>query len=132
MLTEYFKSNKASSSASNIRPDTSDRESKLGNVRNLIEKQKQVLRGDDVRILWIPKQHSELDPSKFVAIFLLNEISLRLEQMEESDVLKGTEETFDLLPSELWSLATRYTKDCEEYYLKNGLKQETVDKKEDA
>lgn len=83
----------------------------------MAEKLTQSLRGDEVQILWIPTQHYELDPSRYVAIILLNEISLRLEAEEEPNVRKETEEAFNSLPDNVWTMAVNYSKDCEDYYL---------------
>lgn len=83
----------------------------------MAEKLTQNLRGDKVKLLWLPTQHFELDPSRYVAIILLNEISLRLEAVDEPNVRKETEEAFNRLPNNVWTMAVNYSKDCEDYYL---------------
>lgn len=83
------------------------------------------LRGDKVRILWLPKSHYELDPSKYVAVFLLNEISQRLEREEE---VEGEEaktlrdlcaEGVDVLPNDIWTKIVELVDEISDEYLQD-------------
>lgn len=135
MLTDYFKSTKASSSSSQITIKREPPENPLENTRRVTEKLTQNLRGDKVKLLWIPTQHYELNPSRYVAIILLNEISLRLENAkDEQDVQKETEEAFNRLPNNIWKLAVNYAKEGEDYYLtkiKEGIIKKLADDDDD-
>lgn len=83
------------------------------------------LRGDKVRILWLPKLHYELDPSKYVAVFLLNEISQRLDREEavegeEAKTLKDLcAEGVDVLPSGIWTKIVELVDDISAGYLQD-------------
>lgn len=109
MVTDYFKSNKATSS------------SKTPYMKPLIEKTSREkfeemtshYRGDNVKILWLPPARFEFDASKFVSVFLMNEISLRLENNDDLDVQTQCVEAINRLPSKIWEMAVDYAEGCE-------------------
>lgn len=80
-----------------------------------IEEIVQVLRGDNVKILWLPKQHYELDPSQYVAVVLLNEFARQTEGAETVNI-DDCSEIIDRFPDEIWTLAVEKAKFCEEFY----------------
>jgi hypothetical protein len=48
-----------------------------------VEEITQKLRGANVKILWMPKRHWELDATQYISVFLLNEISRLVENDED-------------------------------------------------
>lgn len=84
----------------------------------------QAIRGDNVNILFLPKLHYELDPSEYVAVILLNEISLKTEGATMVNV-DDTIEIINRFPAEIWKVAVDQAKSCEEFYRNNGTKEET-------
>lgn len=85
--------------------------------KNAIEEITQTLRGNSVKILWLPKLHYELDPSQYVSVFLLNEISLRLKANEDVDLKTHCIEALDRLPDGIWELAVELVNKCEASYM---------------
>lgn len=77
------------------------------------------LRGDQVKILWMPKRHSELDASQYISVFLLNEISRLIEDnsSEEVDMKQKCINAIDYFPNEVWRKASVWVQDCEDFYL---------------
>lgn len=98
-----------------------------------IENIAQKLRGDTVKILWLPKSHLELDATQYVSVFLLNEISRLIENDEddESDVKTKCNRAIDLLPNQIWQNASEYVEDCENFYLPDDNASEDEDSEED-
>lgn len=85
-----------------------------------VEKILQDLRGDTVKILWIPSGHYDLDPSQFVTVFLRNEIGLRVESKEDADLKSSFDEALSRLPNGMWSRAVTFMEDAIAFYLNGG------------
>lgn len=115
-MTSYFPSTKplvhsADSYKKQVAPKT---------VRTVIEGITQKLRGDTVKIIWIPKQHYELDPSEYISVFLLNEICLLVQDNKEGKDLKTLcLNALDHFPSEMWRKALKWTEKCEKIYMED-------------
>ena len=107
-MTDFFHSKKHSS-ITRVKPVQQQPKYKIEDITSAI-------RGDDVKILWIPKSHYELDPSRFVSVFLLNEVSHRLIATEDPDLKVCCLEAFKNLPDGIWKLAADYLDQCSEFY----------------
>lgn len=85
-----------------------------------VEKIVQDLRGDNVKILWIPSGHYDLDPSQFVTVFLRNEIVLRVDSNEDADVRASFDEALSRLPNGVWTRASKFMEESIAFYLNGG------------
>jgi hypothetical protein len=81
-----------------------------------IEEITQKLRGDNVKILWMPKRHSELDATQYISVFLLNEIS-RLIESENDEKKSKCIAAINRFPNKIWETVSDYVQDCENYYM---------------
>ncbi|CAO1410919.1 unnamed protein product [Diamesa serratosioi] len=77
-ITCFFKATK-SSSGSSIPKKSFIKKPIDSNPEFKIEMMARILRGDSVKVLWLPKNYRELNPSEFVKIFLLNNIAVMQE-----------------------------------------------------
>lgn len=69
-----------------------------------VEKITQKLRGELVKILWIPKDNLEVDPSQYLSIFLLNEIaSACIEAPKDTDLMDVVKDAIDVFPDGMWT-----------------------------
>lgn len=88
-----------------------------------VEKITQQFRGDLVKILWIPKDNFEVDPSQYLSIFLLNEISNDLMKKppgDENTSLKDVvREAIDLFPNAMWERVVKLAGDFEDAYFED-------------
>lgn len=85
-----------------------------------IEKLVQDLRGDSVKILWIPSGHYDLDPAQYVTVYLRNEIALSRESNNEVDFRTSFDDALSKLALEIWSVAFQFTETAIDFYLKGG------------
>lgn len=114
-MTRYFKAIRNSSAVPCKKPI----ESKT--VKSMIAAITQKLRGDNVRIVWLPKLHYELDPSQYISVFLLNEIYLLVHNNEDGKDLKTIcSDALDRFPNETWGKAIQWANDCERKYLEKA------------
>jgi hypothetical protein len=81
-----------------------------------VEEMAMMLRGDKVKILWLPKKHYELNPSNYVSVFLHDEINRKLFDNQEIDLITGCDTSIDLLPNAVWKYAVDHANNCEEFY----------------
>jgi hypothetical protein len=81
-----------------------------------IEQITKQLRGDQVKILWMPKRHSELDAAQFISVFLLNEISRLNENEGENDLKSSCALAIDRFPNKVWKIAADLVKNFEDFY----------------
>lgn len=110
-LTDFYKSTKAGSPATPYKKPAEWPKYKIEEITR-------DLRGDSVKILWLPKAHFELDASQFVSVVLQNYISQRLEASEgQPDVKVACTEAINQIPSKIWEVAVDYVDDCCESYL---------------
>jgi len=86
------------------------------NVQFKIERIAQQLRGDNVKILWFPKSHYELQPPEYVSVILLNEISRRLDQDDKLSLVEASQQAIDSFPNQAWSMLCQRAADCEKFY----------------
>lgn len=80
-----------------------------------IEAITQQLRGDQVKILWLPKAHYELNASEYVSVFLQNQIVLRANENDE-DVIDSCQRAMDNFPNQVWETAFELVENCEIFY----------------
>lgn len=94
-------------------------ESDEGQGRTVVERILNKLRGEQVKLMWIPS-HYELDPSQYVSIWLLNEISDEIQQASRdshpSEIVFNTIQSF---PHEIWTKALQLTGSFEEQYFED-------------
>lgn len=96
-------------------------------MNNSYEEISKLLRGEFVKILTVPKLHYELDPSNYVSVFLLNEISLRIAKDSGLDLKTHCEEALGRLPDMVWLKAVEHVETCEDFYLKDEQAEDDAD-----
>jgi len=111
LLTRYYKSSKASTSNSTV-PYKKEFEPKT--VKSLIEGITQKRRRDEVKIIWMPKKHYELDPSQYISVFLLNDVASK---KYSNDLKQQCIDTLDHFPRGMWEKAVGWVNDCEKAYM---------------
>lgn len=85
-----------------------------------IEEITRKIRGDEVKILWIPKSNLELDPSQFVSIVLLADISTRIDIAEdEPDIKEISLKAINEMDNLTWEAAAQYQDDVVALYVKD-------------
>lgn len=109
-MTDFFQSTKSPSVKLPYRKSEDPQ-------KNAIEEIVQKMRGDNVKILFMPQLHYELDSSQYVSVFLLSEISLLVESDEDADIKAHCIEAINRLPNAIWELAAKHVNDCEKIYL---------------
>lgn len=112
MMTSFFSSVKGSSPITPVKKSAAVSENGLA---ELIQK----LRGDEVKYLTVPKTFYDLDSSRYVAIFFLNEASNRQADENYGSIGELCEVTMDTLPSGIWKQAVDFSKKCETLYAAN-------------
>lgn len=106
MITNYFK---------NVKNQPIEQKPKP-HLKLLVEQKAQDLRGDNVKILWFPKKHFELNPSKYVEVFLSHDISNHFSNNPEEDLKAGCKAVVDFFANAVWRDAVDQTKRCESFY----------------
>lgn len=93
-----------------------------------VEKITRQLRGDLVKILWIPKENDEVDPNYYISIFLLNEIANVLATTQGDQKMKDVvKEGINLFPNEMWGRVIDITS-----YFENAHFEDDEDNEEEA
>lgn len=113
ILTDFFSSTKSA----NVHYKKAEPMTSTYKVEEVL----QTHRGaDDVKLLWMPKLHCELDASKYVSAVLLNEIARETEGAAVLNV-SDIEAIIDRFPNEVWSIIANHVKKCEDFFLNNGI-----------
>lgn len=81
-------------------------------MKSLIEGITQKHRSDQVKIIFIPKKHYELDPSQYISVFLLNAV-----KNNSNDLKKQCIDTLDRFPKGMWEKALGWVHKCEKTYM---------------
>jgi hypothetical protein len=89
------------------------------NFATEIEQITRKLRGDQVKILWMPKRHAEVDAARFITVFLLNEIARLTEIDDGVDLKHKCAFAIDRFPNDVWTKAVELVTSCEDFYLKS-------------
>lgn len=85
-----------------------------------VEKITQKLRGDLVKILWIPKDNLEVDPSQYLSIFLLNEIaSALIDSPEDAELIDVVKDAVDVFPDGMWTRVVTIAAKFEDSYFED-------------
>ena len=85
----------------------------------MIEEMTQKLRGDNVKIIWMPKKHYELDPSQYISVFFLSLICSNIQKYPGiKDLKELCRYTLDYsFPNDMWDNAVEWAEKCERKYL---------------
>lgn len=82
------------------------------------------LRGDKVKILWIPANHSELNPWSYISIMLKSQICNFLKDNKEETTLTAIKENFATFPEDVWCAILSKVNYFEEIYMERNGDQE--------
>lgn len=111
-VTDFFQSTKSPSSSKPYQKKIEENKSTYEGIAKM-------LRGENVKVLKIPKNHYELDPSNYVSVFLLHSITLRAANDQNGLVLMThCQDALERLPNEVWAEAINQVEKCEDNYLK--------------
>lgn len=118
-IPEFFKLTKSASTSLSAGKGKPKEPTSLEPREFKIEQITRLLRGDQVKILFLPKLHYELDASQYVSIFLLYEIKRLQEDEEIIDIKRQCVTAVDHLNSEVWKFAIDHVERCERFYRDN-------------
>lgn len=114
-ITEYFPISK-SSSESNTKKTPPEPFFKY-----LAEEIVYKLRGDEAKVLWIPENHSELNPISYISIIIKNEICQFMETNNDETTLTAIKENLSTFPDSIWTDINEQIRRFENVYLeRNG------------
>lgn len=78
------------------------------------------VRGDNVKILWIPHKHSELDPMSYIQIMLKSLVCTFMEDNSELNSLQSIKEVLKIFPDSAWSDVMKKVEFFEKVFLENS------------
>lgn len=116
LMTDFLQKVKnATTSAENSKSPAKNAKNELQ-----VEKITQKLRGELVKILWIPKDNLEVDPSQYLSIFLLNEIaSACIEAPKDTDLMDVVKDAIDVFPDGMWTRVVTIAEKFEDSYFED-------------
>lgn len=117
LITEYFKVIKTSSDEA-VQKETAKNECFKYKVEEIIYK----LRGaGDIKLLWIPEKHSELDPISYISILLKCETSHFLMNNQDETPESALLHNFEIFPDQTFFTINSCITSYEKHYLeRNG------------
>lgn len=111
-ITEYFTLTKSSNSNVKKVPELYFQ----FQVEEIVYK----LRGDKVKILWIPDNHSELDPLKYVSTVLKSEICKFMENNQDETTESAIKHNIEIFPDLTWTLINERVQQIEKIYMERN------------
>ncbi|XP_051167319.1 uncharacterized protein LOC127285381 [Leptopilina boulardi] len=82
----------------------------------LLETITKELRGNDVKLLWMPVAYCELNPIELIWAHLKRQVATNNKTFKINDVLELCKEQMNTVPSSLWLNCARHAREIEDQY----------------
>jgi hypothetical protein len=111
-LDQFFTVKKASPNEKVIANKNSEnKEDPAKKVSKLDRIVEELRPNDEIKILRVPRKCFELNPSEYVSIFLLNEVSSYIENNTGCQLMEACEDALDKFPNEAWCKIIKFIDD---------------------